>query len=589
MPFGPKPLLGFLLIAAAFTGIAQQPPPATSDLTIRTTVRRVVEDVVVTDDKGNAVHGLMLGDFLLKEDGQTQQILSFDVHDGSKPDYIPPKVPPLPPNTYVDVPGAPEQGPLYVLLYDMVNTELTDQAYARKALFKFIDNKPAGTRFAIFLNTDKTSLIQGFTQDRELLHDALTRPGPGPHLPNAFLNGGNYGKGNDGATLSLFNQLARYLDEVPGRKNLIWMSSAFPLNLYPQAGSSISQDDVKQTIALMTHAQIALYPVDLQGVQVDGGGIGGVNGGDSVGTTSPNGSNVLEGTGMTPASGHQGGTASVSQAAMQHLALDGLAEATGGHAYYSDNDITDEIDKATDAGSSYYTLSYSPSNTKEDGLQRNIKITMEETKYKAAYRRFYYLLPAEKLQPAAKAGSYAATHPVTNQADTLYANIEHGAPMLHDLIFSAHVRTDGKLKFATKQQMEQLVDEPAYFRTRHKNSSLQLPPAMKLQKYVIDYRVIDAQLKSRAAQTGKEPKLEFAAAGYDVSGRMVNGVLNDATAEPPKPGEKEAAMFRVEQEVDLPLEAAWLRVAVRDTLTDRTGTLEIHLPLKPEEPVQAAK
>jgi hypothetical protein len=76
--------------------------------------------------------------------------------------------------------------------------------------------------------------------------------------------------------------------------------------------------------------------------------------------------------------------------------------------------------------------------------------------------------------------------------------------------------------------------------------------------------------------------LEFAAAGYDAQGRMVNGIINDATAAAPKPGEKEAAMFRVEQEIDLPLEAAWLRIAVRDTVTDRTGAIEIHLPLQPE-------
>jgi VWFA-related protein len=578
MLIGPKPTFVLVLLAVALTATAQQTPTAQPDLTIRTTVRRVVEDVVVTDAQGNAVRGLTQHDFILKEDGKPQSILSFDIHDGDKPDFVPPKVPPLPPNTYVDLPAAPEQGPLYVILYDMVNMELTDQAYARKALFKFIDNKPPGTRFAIFLNTDKTALIQGFTQDRELLHAALTSPGPGPHLPNMFLYGRNYGKNNDGATLSLFSQLSQYLEGVPGRKNLIWLASQFNLNFFPGPESPVTQAEVDQTIANLARAQVARYPVDVRGVIVGGGGVS---------ASAAPAASLSAGTpgGGPGAPGGRGGAAGVSQAAMDYMNEDAIAEATGGHANYSDNDIKDELDKATDEGASYYTVSYSPSNTNEDGVQRNIEVMVEGSKYHLTYRRFYYSLPADKLQPAAKPGTYAAAHPVTN--DTLYATIQHGMPMIHDLLFSTHVRTDGNLKFATPQQMAQLIEEPAYFRTRRRNKSLQLPPAMKLQKYFIDYRVIDAKLKSTAAQSGKEPMLEFAAAGYDAQGRMVNGIINDATAAAPKPGEKEAAMFRVEQEIDLPLEAAWLRIAVRDTVTDRTGAIEIHLPLQPEPKTQA--
>jgi VWFA-related protein len=593
MPTGPRHALVFLLLTATLPSTGQQPSPASSDLTIHTTVRRVVEDVVVTDAQGNAVHGLTQADFALKEDGKPQDILSFDVHDGTKPDFVPPKVPPLPPNTYVDVPSAPEQGPLYVILYDMVNTEMTDQAYARKALFKFIDSKPPGTRFAIFLNTEHTSLIQGFTQDRELLRDALTRPGPGPHLPTAFIYGGNYGKGNDGATQSLMVQLAQYLDGVPGRKNLIWMASSFPLNLYPDPGSSIPQDEVKRTIAVLTHAQIALYPLDLRGVSVDGGGSSSA----SVGPAAPGGAG--------PGPGGAGGgsspgsvTGGVSQTAMDYLGEDAIAQATGGRAIYSNNNIADALEKATDAGASYYTLSYSPSNREENGEQRKIEVKLTKPGYTLSYRRYYYAISPDAKPPKAnspeaiRAAALAAQANevlTVNSNDTLYGSIEHGAPMLHNLLFSTHVRTEGKPAYGTPKQMAQIINEPAYFRTRNRKKSFQPPPLLKLQKYVIDYLVIDALLKSTAAQTGKEPKLEFAVAGYDVSGRMVNGVINDATAAPPKGGEKASATFRVEQEIDLPLEAAWLRIVVRDTLTDRTGALEIPLPLKPEPPTQAAK
>src|ERR1700730_1790320 len=37
-----------------------------------------------------------------------------------------------------------------------------------------------------------------------------------------------------GYTLSAFDQLARYLSAIPGRKNLLWFSGSFPLAIEPQ-------------------------------------------------------------------------------------------------------------------------------------------------------------------------------------------------------------------------------------------------------------------------------------------------------------------------------------------------------------------
>ena len=40
---------------------------------------------------------------------------------------------------------------------------------------------------------------------------------------------------------------------------------------------------------------------------------------------------------------------------------DNIANATGGHAYYNTNDISGAIQRATEDGSSYYEMTYSPS------------------------------------------------------------------------------------------------------------------------------------------------------------------------------------------------------------------------------------
>ena len=138
----------------------------------RKSVHRVILDVVVTDANEKPVRGLTRDDFAVAEDGKPQRVLSFDVHDFEAPPEMPPSMSALPPNTYMNVPTAPERGPLYVVLYDMVNMNMDDQGTARKQLLSFITNKPAGTRFAIFVLSDGLRLIQGFTAD----HGCYLRP-----------------------------------------------------------------------------------------------------------------------------------------------------------------------------------------------------------------------------------------------------------------------------------------------------------------------------------------------------------------------------------------------------------------------------
>jgi hypothetical protein len=90
-------------------------------------------------------------------------------------------------------------------------------------------------------------------------------------------------------------------------------------------------------------------------------------------------------------------------------------------------------------------------------------------------------------------------------------------------------------------------------------------------------------LKALAANGGRLAKLEFAAAAYDADGRLLNSMLNEGlAAAETEVNEKGRALFHAEQELEAPPGAAWIRLAVRDTLNNRTGTLEVRLPLKQE-------
>ena len=208
-------------------------------MTFRTTVRRVIVDVVVRDSNNKPVHGLTASDFLILEDGHPQSLLAFDVHNFDTPSIsLPANSPHLAVNNFVNIPIVPEHGPLYVILYDLVNMEDDDQIDARRQIVKFIKTKPAGTRFAIYVRSDGLYLVQGFTADKDQLYAALDPDSPRPHVPRVFLMGRNYGRRDPLAMIYTFIHLSEFLDGIPGRKNLIWLSGAFPLSIVPRVGDS---------------------------------------------------------------------------------------------------------------------------------------------------------------------------------------------------------------------------------------------------------------------------------------------------------------------------------------------------------------
>lgn len=551
----------------------------------RLEVRRVPLDIIVTDQQGKPVTGLKKSDFVIREDGKEQQPLTFEWVDGTTPAYVPAKMPPLPANTYLNLPREPEQGPLYVLYYDMVNTTLEQQMLFRQQMLKFLDHAPAGARMALFVNMAGLHLVQGFTTDRELLRTAITNNnGPGPHLPKVFLYGNTYGTGDAMGALSNLTWLADYLTGIQGRKNLIWMSGIFPIPVAPamigRSGSTVStitggasipttsaapqsfsvgsmggpevldltelmRKAMMRAYSAMMRAQIALYPVDIRGGDPE---------------TEP-GDMIAD-----------------------YENEDMIAAVTGGRAFHGNNRASELIEKAVDDGNTYYSLSYAPSNTKYDDSERHIDVTLvKKGNYNLVYRRMYYATSDDSVQQQdRKRGELQARFMEAKAQDTLYANIEHGAPMLHDLVFSAHLSTAGQPAMATPQQMAALQDSPAYFKTRKPNAPVKPLPPVKLQRYVIDYGVIDQQLKGAQGRNGNPSVLEFAAAAYDDDGRLLNSILNQGVPSGKQPEKGKPGVFHAQQQLEVPAHAAYIRLAVRDPQTDRTGTLEVRLPLKPE-------
>lgn len=593
---------------------------------IRTNVRRVLVDVVVTGPHGEPVRGLTKEDFSVFEDGKPQMLRTCDAHDfDAPPEFIPPKVPPMAPNTFLNLPREPERGPLYVLLYDMINMEVVDQPYARQQLLAFIKNKPAGTRFAIIVLSDGMHLVQGFTEDKNELLAALDSRSNRPHVPMIFLYGRNYGNGDTGFSVSAFTELAHYLEGFPGRKNVLWLSGKFPLSLFANldnqlVGDGDYTDKVKDVVDTLARDQIAIYPVDVQTVVVTevyapsgsagpGGGVNsdyrstnGTQGNPDSGTASgatgagpansgQSGSGASSGGGPSHAAGGPG----FSQTSAQYMSEEELAKTTGGQAYYGRNDLTMALEKATANGANYYTLSYSPTNETYNGKLRNIRVELAKKGYQLAYRRSYFGIDHDvrpQTTDAAATVEMAGSKGSISQDDPLSMAIRHGAPMAHDLIFRAQFHAMGSPTLATPEQMSRLVEDIGSLRRHAQNRLVKAAKPIPLQSYAVDYRVLDTQQRPGATGTGAQPAatLEFIVAAFDADGNMLSGVLQDAVREAStdQAAVKKAGFFSVQQQIDVPLKAAWIRVAVRDLSTNRVGTLEIPLPLVPNPEAMAA-
>jgi len=564
--------------ALLMSAVAQSPKPSSQpsgEYVFRSTVRRVPIDVVVQDKDGKPVRGLKQSDFVVQEDRKDQKILSFDVADGSAAPYVPPKLPPMPPNTYVDLPAEPERGPLYILYYDMVNTSQVDQMSFRGELLKFVDNAPPGTRIALFVNAKGLHMMQGFTTDHSLLREAILRKGPPPSIPNVFLFGETFGRYDAGAALSNMNFMAEYLSGLPERKNLIWLASYHPIPVgptvvgvdvtvpsSPPASGSVGgmggpatldlsellSDSIKHTYASLMRSRVALYPISLSGV----------DGSDDVRV--------------------QGG----ADATVDHQNLDSIAASTGGHAFYGNNRSGELIEKAVEHGEDYYTLSYSPQNTNFDGSERKIHISLvdDSKKYHLTYRSVYYAVSDEEVQDLHKKQVVQQRFLAAKAADTLYATAEHGAPIMHDLLFIAHMATTGEPRMATPEEMRSLEDSPAFFRTRKHNPKPLAP--VKMQQYVINYDVIDPKLRALAKSRKEPTTLEFAAAAYNSDGTLLNSINKGEISTDSRPDGKVDRRFQAVQQLQVPPGAAFIRVVVRNTSSDRTGALEVKLPLKPQ-------
>jgi VWFA-related protein len=577
------------LLAIAMPAGAQAPESkAPTAPTLKVYARETIVDVTVTDAKGNPVHGLTKDDFTVKEDGKPQPIRSFEEF-GDNPDadsYVPPN---LPPNTYSDVQPPPASSAVNILLLDGMNTAPSDStdptqvgsAYAlqtrvKQGAQKFLAAMPSGTRGAIFGLSRNLRILQGITSDPALLSAAvdtmeINMDGRASSSPSwcAQQNARNR------ATLEALNQIATAFAAIKGKKNLIWFSggvptitdpavNAMPANLItvpyspsrpppppPGAGTTgcldIQTQPLIKTYALLASAQVAVFPIDAHGL------------GSPI--DNPNGPGAYD-----PSQQPLYGIAN----AQDQLSLESVAEATGGAAYYNNNDLGSLAAQAVDKGANYYTLSYIPPGQKFDWGHHSIKIALNPDTTKPGlhlvYRQTYDAVDPATIRPATSL-TLAAPLPSAGPIDMRLA-MGRAMPASSDLHFTVYVESSPAPPETAAQPILGTLD-PAI------KAKLKGAP---LTRYSFLYTIPTRQLAFAIAPDGsRNGALEVDIAVYDADAKLVTG-LSQIIKMPLSDTAYQRFILspsRFFQLIDLPPGQLFVRIGVLDRTSNKVGTLEI--------------
>ena len=561
---------------------------------LRTDVNLVVLDVAVTDAHKNPVHSLTKADFTLLEDGHAQAIKSFEEHTSAEAATLP-ALPKLDPGTYTNYSPTPASGALNILLLDTLNTPMKDQPVVRDQMLKYLKEARPGVRMAIFGLSTQLHLLQGFTSNPELLRAVLNGKKGGAKaspLLNDPISGDQPGAddlmmdmatdvlGNSpsGAevlanmqqfeaeqqsfqlqlraryTLDALNQLGRYLSQLPGRKNLIWFSGSFPINILPDGDLlnpfsvvASSEDEFRETSNLLARSQVAVYPIDARGLMTM-----------PMMSASNSGSKYAR----NPTAFGKDLSTFYSNTADENSTMNRMAEATGGAAYYNTNGLKEAVEKAVEAGSNYYTLTYTPTNLNWKGDYRKIEVKMDRQGLTLAYRRGYY---AD--DPRSKGHHEESRNPGTGPGTKPYSAIHtamlRGGPDPTEIIFGANIRPSSA------------DTEPALAPGNQAAPKTTGPYRRYAVLFSIDPKGIDCPANPDGVHHCDLESITFV---YDADGILFNTQTGRLTAD--IPASRFAALLqsgiRFRQEISVPVKGEYfLRIGVHDMATNRVGAVEV--------------
>lgn len=385
----------FALALVAATASAQNPPQA---LPIHVSTHLVQIGVIVRDHNG-AVGDLTKEDFAVLDRGKPQSISVFTAESAAATAQSAP-LQPLPPNTFSDLPqvNGTTVRSITIVLLDNLNTlsgnghegyetspywmEDLALANAKAHLIEFIKTLDPKDRVAIYGLSETLHVLSDFTSDRDRLLGILKNystssrtnrdevepgrwhtPVPGEFNPymdaQALQLAAITNERRAAATMAGLQSIASHVANIPGRKNLVWLTANLPFS-----GAALA--------SILGPAQIAAYPVDGRALltrktpgtewEID----------DQLG-------GVL-GLGMPAQSSEPIGIDTMQK----------LADETGGRAFVNTNDLTGAIRDAVEDSAVTYTLGFYIDSNSLDGKFHELKVQVHRSGLNLRYPKVYF-------------------------------------------------------------------------------------------------------------------------------------------------------------------------------------------------------
>ncbi len=365
---------------------------------LKVTTRLIQIHVIARDAEGRPVEGLEREDFVLLDAGRQEAVTFFAVESAQPPARQQPE--PLPLNTFSNrVEKLAGAASVTAILFDGLNTPMTDQAYARRQIVEFLHELPRNHKVALYALGRGLVVLQDFTSDSRPLIEALEAyqgslspeaeadveraAPPGVIRFNGWLQElklnliEHYRKDRALRTIRSLVAIANHLERVPGRKNLIWVSGSFPvwiardsvpLPRKPAPGPQRFRPEVERAARALNNANLAVYPVDARGLMAPA-------------EYSPERSAISRDSKLSDWSGFQ--------------TMEILARRTGGAAFFNTNDLAQALQEAIADSRVTYVLGYNPSHGTWDGRFREIRIRVRRPGVRLRYRQGYFAQPEE--------------------------------------------------------------------------------------------------------------------------------------------------------------------------------------------------
>ena len=418
--------------------------------------------------------------------------------------------------------------------------------YVQRELPRFLKKLVPGDPIALYsLRGPNVRVIHDFTDDTESLIRSAQHTTKNPVFttaPSSDIGGGYFqsldewlkssrlqdqkviGRWRTEWTLSALESIAQHTAGIPGRKNLVWISSAFQLivGLDPESMAAESGPRpldtelesygarLKHLAELYNNADIAVYPVDPRGLMIDDRYRGRRR------PASPR-------TDLSQARMKTVGEITEPEiATMLQLASD-----TGGRAFYNANDLEGSLRRALDDAHGAYVLGFYPPESAWDGRYHKLDVKVKRTDLEVRARRGYYAIErrVESEPERNEALKLAAASPLEGASIGVTVNV-----------------TSNPLEFGT-QYIEVVVD-PHNVRFENQNGKW--------------HTSLDVVFVQQAPD------------GSIVAGESLQYALNFKTYE-----QAQARGLPIRKDVVIKQGGARLRVIVRDSTTGAVGSVAV--------------